>query len=95
MKKILILPLMLCCLYAMAQTIPTVNKRNSKTTTTTTKKHGKSYRSKNGSMKARTLAQNETADSVKPLDKDAEHINSNYNESMPPLSPNSGSSSPR
>jgi len=101
MKKILLALAILVCSGANAQTINTVK---SNTTTTTRKpikktktamsKH-ETYTSKSGKMTARSLGKYEQPDTpAKVVEGGANHVNSNYNESMPPLSPNSGSSAP-
>jgi hypothetical protein len=97
MRQLLLILAIFICIDAQAQTqqTTTVKKTRKKARTAMTSRPPETYTSSRGKVKARSLGKYEQPDTVNKLDEDATHINSNYNESTPPLSPNSGSPAPK
>lgn len=95
MKQVFLLLAFLVCAEAQAQSKTTTTKKRKKTTgAKLVSRPPETYNSNNGKIKARSLGKYEQPDTVDKPEKDAKHVNSNYNESTPRLSPNSGSSAP-
>jgi hypothetical protein len=91
MKKLLLLLLATASLTAQAQ-----HADYKKTTRKARKTHIqkvtlKKYHSRNGSIKAHEMSRNEVIDANQKKEINAPHVNSNYNESVPALSPSNGS----
>lgn len=92
MKKVIFLIAMALCIGAQAQqTSKTTTKHKIKKTahirkTTSLKK----YHSKNGVIKAHEMKQEEVIEANQKKEINAPHVNSNYNETVPGLSPSNG-----
>ncbi|MFA6152762.1 MAG: hypothetical protein WC716_15665 [Chitinophagaceae bacterium] len=95
MKNVLLFLLVVFSLDASAQDV--IGKRTKKRTATkakaqplVAKREAEAYPSRNGVIKAREMGDNEKIDSIQKSDIQPSHVNKNYNESVPPLSPSNG-----
>ncbi len=92
MKNVLLFLFVALSLDASAQDVigKRTKKRTAKTQPLVAKREAEAYPSRNGVIKAREMGDNEKIDSIQKADIQPPHVNKNYNESVPPLSPSNG-----
>lgn len=99
MKKLFLLLVASGCFVAQAQTQELIGKKTRKKASKTSKvKPAKSVvaepehiQSRNGTMKVHYIDKNEVLDTTAQPGGEPSHINRNYNENQPALSPSNGS----
>ena len=95
MKNVLTLLFVALCLNTSAQEL--IGKRIKKTTAIKAKEQApvakteaELYQSRNGVIKAHEMGDNERIDSMQKADVQPSHVNKNFNENVPALSPSNG-----
>lgn len=97
MKKIFLMLIASFALIAQAQTQELVGKKTRKKTAKTASKakpavvEPANYQSRNGKMKVHYIDKNEVLDTTAQPGGPPPHVNQNYNENLPALSPSNGS----
>jgi hypothetical protein len=90
MKRLLVLLLSFFFLAAQAQQQDVIGKKARKKTTKTVKPEKANYTSPNGGMVVHDISEKEILDSTQKSKITAPHVNSNFNETQPALSPSDG-----
>lgn len=95
MKRLLIVLLSFFFLAAQAQQQDVIGKKTRKkaTKTKTVKPRNPNYTSPNGGMVVHEIDEKEVLDSTQKSKITAPHVNSNFNENQPALSPSNGNNS--
>ena len=80
-----------CFLFSASHAQDLINKKvKKKSTKSRTETKGKNYTSKNGGIVVHDIDKHEVLDSTQKAEINPTHVNNNYNENTPALSPSNG-----